>query len=173
MKKVLSLIIIYCFSFTNSYAQNILNRTFHRYQWGIETSLGGAGEKREPFMWGISGGLFFRLQNHQFGARLAYYQESSGIFHTYSLSQTINFYYGYLISTKTVNIGFQVGGGHYQNENNYRNNKWHNYNLEGSLYFSLTKVGNGMHIRPFYMWNPQHQYLGINIGGTFGCAWNK
>lgn len=123
MKKVLSLIIFYYFSFTNSNAQNILNSTFHRYQWGIETSLGGTGEKNEPFMWGISGGLFFRLQNHQCGGRIAYYQEHSGIFHKNSLSQTINIYYGYLISTESVNFGFQVGGGHYQNENNYRNNK--------------------------------------------------
>ena len=123
-------------------AQKFELKPYNDYQIGFETSLGGAGERNLPFMFGFSAGTFFRIQNHQFGARFSAFEEIELFLYDKSEYQTINAYYGYMYSTKSVNFGLQIGGGHFKNENYLNSNEWHNYNLEASIYLSITKIGN-------------------------------
>ncbi len=171
MKTVLLTIILGIYISFNALSQ--IMKPFYDYQIGFETSLGGAGENHVPFMFGISGGAFYRIKNHQFGARYSNFSEIGVFLNNASEYQTINAYYRYLYSNQFTTIGIQLGGGHFKNEDYRHSNHWHNYNLEASVYFSLTKLGNGMHIRPFFAWNPHHQFIGFNLGGTFGGAWRK
>lgn len=145
-------------------------KPYYDYQFGFETGFGGAGEKNVPFLFGVQAGTFFRISNHQFGARIANF--SRGTLFNRDYCQTINAFYGFTFASKIVHISPQVGIGHFKNTTFIRN-KWHQYNLEAALELAFTKSGNGAYIRPFYTWNPYHNYLGITVGGRFGYAFNK
>lgn len=156
--------------FSNANAQGMKLKPYYDYQFGFETGFGGAGEKNVPFLFGIQAGTFYRISNHQFGARIASF--SRGLMFDRDNCMTINAYYGFTFASKMISISPQFGGGYLERFDDIRNN-WHKYNLEIALEFALTKNGNGGYIRPFYTWNPRHTYLGITLGGRFGYAWFK
>lgn len=169
MKTTIILIANLCLLFSNVNAQMKL-KPYYDYQFGFETGFGGAGEKNVPFLFGVQAGTFFRISNHQFGVRIANF--SRGTLFNRDNCMTINGYYGFTFASKIVNISPQFGAGSFKN-NTFISNKWHQYNLEAALEFAFTKSGNGAYIRPFYTWNPYHNYLGITAGGRFGYAWKK
>jgi len=169
MKAGILFILIQCWAFF-SCAQGASLKPYYDYQFGIETGFGGAGEKNVPFLFGVQGGFFGRIENHQFGARGTLF--SRGTLFNRDEILTVNVYYGLVFSTKSFSIAPQFGGGYLNTYTKIRN-EWHRYNFEVALDIAFTKLGNGMYVRPFYCWNPHHTYLGITLGGRFGDAWKK
>lgn len=146
----------------------------YRYQIGFELGLGGAGERNVPFLFGAQLGTFYRVSNHQFGARFSHYSVSPkfSIFGQNKLHQTINAFYGFTIASKLTSVSLQLGGGYFESERIVTNN-WHRYNIETSVQFTFTSKGAGLTFRPFYCWNPHQQYLGFSLGVLFGHSWNQ
>lgn len=151
-------------------SQGLKVKPYYDRQFGIETGLGGAGEKNVPFLFGVQFGSFYRIKNHQFGVRLSRYSRLKIYYNEECL--TANAFYGFVFSSHVVSITPQVGVGYFRNEEIPRS-AWSNYNLEAALEFACTKVGNGLYIRPFCIWNRYHTFLGLTLGGRFGYAWNK
>lgn len=169
MKSFVILFAVLYLLFSNANAQGMKLKPYYDYQFGFETGFGGTSEKNASLLFGIQAGTFYRISNHQFGARIAKF---SGILLNRDNCMTINAYYGFMFASKSISISPQFGGGYLERYDKIRNN-WHKYNLEVALEFALTKKGNGIYIRPFYTWNPRHTYLGITAGGRFGYAWFK
>lgn len=168
MKTTIMLLVSLCFLFSNANTQ-IKLKPYYDYQFGFETGVGGVGERNIYFI-GAQAGTFYRINNHQFGARIAGFIR--GFLYDRDDFTTINVYYGFAFASKTVSISPQLGGGYYNRYQTIRNN-WHKYNLEVAVEIAFTKSGNGIYIRPFYTWNPNNNYLGITAGGRFGYAWKN